>query len=186
MHVAKREAIFISHATPEDNVFTIWLGAKLSALGFEVWADVMCLRGGFDWQRQLEQALREKAVKVLLVANAVSVAKQGVRNEIQLASDVARKIGDREFIIPLRLGAYDAPFLIAQAQYIDFTRGWSQGLAELLVTLSDTYKVPRNDSAGTSIWRELQLLHSAKLQRTPETLERFSRVLNRRGFREAA
>jgi hypothetical protein len=30
-----RRALFISHATPEDNVFTLWLGAKLTALGYE-------------------------------------------------------------------------------------------------------------------------------------------------------
>ena len=43
-----REAIFISHAAPEDNAFTIWLGAKLAAIGDEVWADVLRLK---DWQR---------------------------------------------------------------------------------------------------------------------------------------
>lgn len=35
----ERDVIFISHATPEGNPFTLWLGAKLSALGYEVWAD---------------------------------------------------------------------------------------------------------------------------------------------------
>ena len=55
-----RQAVFISHANPEDNVFTVWLGAKLSALGYEVWADVLRLRGGQDWQRRLEHAIRER------------------------------------------------------------------------------------------------------------------------------
>jgi len=27
---ATREALFISHANPEDNAFTLWLGAKLT------------------------------------------------------------------------------------------------------------------------------------------------------------
>ena len=44
-----------------------WLGAKLTALGYEVWADVMRLRGGSDWSRDLEEALRLRAAKVLLV-----------------------------------------------------------------------------------------------------------------------
>jgi hypothetical protein len=118
--MSERLALFISHATPEDNAFTIWLGAKLSAAGYEVWADVLRLTGGDDWQRKLEDALRNRACKVLLVANQKSVEKQGVRNEIQIASDVARKIGDVRFIIPLKLAPFDAPFLIAHAQYIDF------------------------------------------------------------------
>lgn len=31
--MSERKAIFISHATPEDNPFTLRLGAKLSVLG---------------------------------------------------------------------------------------------------------------------------------------------------------
>lgn len=119
--VSVRPALFISHASPEDNRFVLWLGAKLAALGYEVWADVLRLRGGDDWQRKLEDALRARAAKVLFVANPVSAAKQGVRNEIQIATEVAKKVRDNEFIIPLRLAPYEAPFLIAHAQYIDFS-----------------------------------------------------------------
>jgi hypothetical protein len=31
--LSERPALFISHASPEDNAFTIWLGAKLAAAG---------------------------------------------------------------------------------------------------------------------------------------------------------
>lgn len=165
-----REAIFISHAAPEDNAFTIWLGAKLSALGYEVWADVLRLKGGADWQRKLEHALRHRACKMLLVANPNAVQKQGVRNEIQIASDVARKLRDNAFIIPLRMEPFEAPFLIAHAQYIDFTRGWARGLSELLETLQETYQVPRNTGNGGAIWRDIQLLHAKTLTRQPERL----------------
>lgn len=167
---ADRPALFISHAAPEDNAFTLWLGAKLSAMGYEVWADVLRLRGGDDWQRKLEHALRHRARKVLLVANARAVDKQGVRNEIQIASDVARQIGDTKFVIPLRLAPFDAPFLIAHAQYIDFQRGWAAGLAELLETLDQTYKVPRSTTDNSVIWREIQLLHGRAVAATPERL----------------
>jgi hypothetical protein len=165
-----RPAIFISHAAPEDNAFTLWLGAKLAALGYEVWADVLRLRGGDDWQRKLEHALRHRAAKVLLVANPRAVDKQGVRNEIQIASDVARKIGDQEFIIPLRLAPFEAPFLIAHAQYIDFQRGWAAGLAELLGVLGETYKIPQQESDQSAIWREVQLVHARTVLATPERL----------------
>jgi len=74
--MSERQALFISHASPEDNAFTIWLGAKLAAAGYEVWADVLRLTGGDDWQRKLEDALRNRACKVLLVANQKSVEKQ--------------------------------------------------------------------------------------------------------------
>ena len=89
--MSERQLFSMSHASPEDNAFTIWLGAKLAAAGYEVWADVLRLTGGDDWQRKLEDALRNRACKVLLAANQKSVEKQGVRNEIQIASDVAKK-----------------------------------------------------------------------------------------------
>ena len=56
MTAPTRDAIFISHANPEDNAFTVWLGSRLTAAGYEVWADVLRLRGGQDWQRLLEDA----------------------------------------------------------------------------------------------------------------------------------
>jgi len=58
--MSERQALFISHASPEDNAFTIWLGAKLAAAGYEVWADILRLTGGDDWQRKLEDALRNR------------------------------------------------------------------------------------------------------------------------------
>ena len=167
MTTQEREALFISHASPEDNAFCLWLGAKLAAMGYEVWADVLRLRGGDDWQRKLEDALRNRTSKVLLVANAASVQKQGVRNEIQIASDVSKKIGDAEFIIPLRMSAYEKPFLIAHSQYIDFEKGWSKGLHELLDVLPTP---PAKSASQSAMWRSLQQIHGKSIIETPELL----------------
>ncbi len=168
--MSQRHSLFISHANPEDNEFTIWLGAKLAAEGYDVWADVLRLIGGDDWQRKLEEALREQATKVLLVGTQKAVAKQGVRNEIQIASDVGRKLNDPNFIIPLRLERFEAPFLIAQAQYIDFRQSWAAGLFELLATLETEYHVPRVKTASTAPWVSLQSLHGKQLIQKPEPL----------------
>jgi hypothetical protein len=165
-----REALFISHASPEDNAFTLWLGAKLTALGYEVFADVLRLRGGDDWERILENAIRAKAAKVLLVATPHGVQKQGVRNEITIATQTAKKIGDSEFIVPLRLAPFDAPLQIAHAQYIDFSKGWAQGLSELLALLTEL-KIPRaGDAANAGLWRGVQLKDARAVASTPERL----------------
>ncbi|CUQ67968.1 toll/interleukin-1 receptor domain-containing protein [Candidatus Nitrospira inopinata] len=167
-----RTAIFISHANPEDNEFAIWLGAHLSAAGYEVWADVLKLRGGEDWARKLEKAMRENARKVLLVGTASGVEKQGVRNEIQIASEVARIIRDDAFVIPLRLEPYQSPFQIVQAQFIDFMNGWGQGLSCLLETL-EGYSIPRHESIheeSVQNWRGVQLAKSRTIQQVPQTL----------------
>ncbi len=52
-----RDAIFISHASPDDNAFIVWLGLRLTAVGYEVWADVLRPCGGQDWQRLLDAML---------------------------------------------------------------------------------------------------------------------------------
>ena len=173
MPTLTRNAVFISHANPEDNAFTIWLGARLTAAGYEVWADVFRLRGGQDWQRVLENALRNKTCKFLLVGTKHGVQKQGVRNEIQIACEVAKKVGDKEFVIPLRLTKFEAPFSIVHAQYIDFERGWADGLAELLETLELTAIIPRkcnSNSETMDYWKQVHLRYSQSLAPVSETL----------------
>lgn len=169
MSEAERRGLFISHATPEDNHFVRWLGAKLTAMGYEVWADVMCLNGGDDWSRKLEDALRNRAAKVLLVCTPSGLDKQGVRNEIQMASDTARKLGDKTFIVPLRLEQYDAPFLVAQTQYINFKTGWTKGLAELSELLRDM-QIPRGKPSAMEAWLDAQSAGADKLIQRSEPL----------------
>jgi hypothetical protein len=167
----QRTAIFISHATPEDNAFVRWLGAKLSVLGYEVWADLFALHGGSDWSRKLEDALRHRALKMLLVCTPDGLEKQGVRNEIEIATAVGKSISDLEFIVPLRLASYDAPFRIAHLQYIDFSHGWVGGFIELSELLSANKAIPRTD-AGKALdeWLSDQTSGAAKLIKRTEYL----------------
>lgn len=169
MTTEQRTAIFISHATPEDNHFVRWLGARLTAMGFEVWADVMRLHGGVDWARELESALRKRAVKMLLVCTPSGLDKQGVRNEIEMATNLARQLGDESFIIPLRLDSYEAPFRIAHAQYIDFKGGWARGLTELTELLRDK-AVPRGQAGAMDVWLATHADGADRLLRKPEPL----------------
>lgn len=165
-----RNALFISHATPEDDAFVRWLGAKLTAIGYEVWADIFGLRGGADWAREIEGALQNRAIKMLLVCTPEGLEKQGVRNEIEIASQLAKDIGDREFIIPLRLKPYHPHFRIAQAQYVDFSRSWANGLAELMGLLADNKAIPRMAFRPMDKWNATQKIGAAKLVRKKEYL----------------
>lgn len=169
-NASERNALFISHATPEDNAFVRWLGAKLTALGYEVWADVMRLRGGLDWSRELEDALRQRAAKVLVVCTLTGMNKQGVRNEIEMASNIANKLGDKEFIIPLRLENYEAPFRIAHIQYVDFKRSWSQGFVELAELLEQFPAIRKEPNRSTEAWLEGQRSGASRLINRKEWL----------------
>lgn len=188
METSDRTALFISHANPEDNAFARWLGAKLAAMGYQVWADVMNLHGGADWARDLENALRKQATKMLLVSNPGAFKKQGVRNEIQIGSDVGRNISDPHFIVPLRLAPYEPPFLIAQSQYIDFSASWAAGLAELLDTLANVYNVPRGAPSSMAAWHHAQSVGAATLinrwERLPSNWLRFIELPERVRFFE--
>lgn len=170
METPSREALFISHATPEDIAFARWLGAKLAAMGYEVWADVMRLHGGADWSRELEEALRKRAIKMLLVCTPAGMDKQGVRNEIEISAGLAGALNDREFIIPLRLQPYEAPFRIVQAQYVDFSRSWATGLAELVDLLVNVHKIPRHPGRPMEDWLAAQSVGATRLVQHPERL----------------
>jgi hypothetical protein len=154
---AMREMLFISHASPEDNAFTLWLGAKLTALGYVVFADILRLRGGDDWERILEDAIRNKAAKVLLVATPHGVQKLGVRNEITLAVQTAKKIGDDAFVVPLRLAPFESQFQIAHAQYVDFSKSWVTGLADLLALINEFGIRRIRDENHAELWRSVHL-----------------------------
>lgn len=167
---SSRQGIFLSHATPGDNAFVLWLGVKLSALGYDVWADIFRLKGGDDWERLLEDAIRNKAAKFLVAANPQSVERQGVRNEIKIAVETGKKIGDDSFIVPLRMADYQSPYLVIYAQWIDFKESWAVGLKSLVETL-EASGVPRpGTTERTAFWAELQLGQSRALTVGPEEL----------------
>jgi len=136
---SRRTSLFISRANPEDNAFTIWLGGRLGAFGYDVWADVLKLVGGFDWQRRLEDALHNKLGKHLLVGTPDAISKRLVRNEVQIAYKVSKTLKDDEFIIPLRLNEFYPSLHITHAQYSNFENRWSEGLSELIEALEKTY-----------------------------------------------
>ena len=165
----QRTAVFISHATPEENHFVRWLGAKLTAMGYEVWADVMRLQGGDDWTRKLEDALRNRTLKMLLVCTPTGLKKQGVRNEIQIGSDLSKKLGDSAFIIPLRLEDFEPPLLTAHLQYINFKNNWVDGLAEL-TELLNAQDIPHGQPGPMQTWLNLHAEGASRLIQKTEPL----------------
>lgn len=165
-----REALFISHANPENNAFARWLGAKLAAMGYEVWADVMRLHGGADWSRDLEAALRKRAIKLLVVCTPLSMDRDGVRNEVEIGFNLVGELNDPEFIIPLRLAPYQPHFRIAHIQYIDFSHSWADGLAELVELLVNNDKIPRRSGRPMEDWLTAQSAGATRLVQKQERL----------------
>lgn len=82
---------------------------------------------------------------MLLCCRDATLAGEGVQEEIGIASDLVKELSDPKFIIPLRLESFKKLFGIGELQYIDFVRGWADGLGKLLDTLKQQ-KVPRDPS----------------------------------------
>lgn len=170
-----RDTIFVCHATPDDNDFVRWLGARLTGHGYKVWADMFGLKGGMPFWNTIEDALREHAIKVIYVVSAASVdpARRGVRNELSVADAVGKSIDDPAFIIPVRIDDVafsDLPILVHQLNGIDFSRGWGGKLLELLDTL-ETQKVRRSDeeqSEAFERWRQDATRTGASVTKEPE------------------
>lgn len=72
-----RDTIFISHATPEDNEFSIWIASRLEMLGYKTWIDKDGLLGGERFWATLQKAI-ESSIKVLFVYSKNIVTKDGL------------------------------------------------------------------------------------------------------------
>lgn len=148
-----RKLIFISHANPADNDFTTWLGSRLSAMGFKVWADLHDLKGGSKHWKEIEEKIREEAVKVLVVTSRASRNAEGVDNEINIARGIEKELSLQDFIIQLKID--DLPYtqlppVLNNRLAISFEGNWGEGLQKLTKQF-DGEKIPKDSSGPTSI-----------------------------------
>src|ERR1700751_5068241 len=99
----QRDTLFLSHANPEDNEFTLWLALQLANEGYRVWCDLTKLLGGEVFWDNIEEAIKTRAVKVLYVLSRVSNAKDGPLKELHFAQGIAKKEKLKDFVIPLHI-----------------------------------------------------------------------------------
>jgi len=166
-----RDVLFISKATPGDNEFALWLAPRLEAAGYTVFADILSLDGGTRWRKDVTGTLQNRAVKMLLCCRDSTLASDGVQEEIGIASDLAKQLDDPKFIIPLRLEPYKKLFGIGELQYVDFTRGWAEGLIKLLDTLRRQRVRP--DASSVRInpdWENFRRRGATPIKDEPERL----------------
>lgn len=169
-----KDTIFISHATPEDNAFTRWLGSKLELAGYKVWHDLARLKGGDLFWEKIEAAIRNDSFRFLAVVSKVAVNKAGVKDEWAVAATIEKSLPG--FVIPVRIDDYDFqlfPITIHRKNAIDFANGWHKGLTSLLDTLEEA-ATPRVSSPDPGIVRHwLAEMKDGAILRTehPEKLD---------------
>jgi hypothetical protein len=168
---SQRTVVFISKATPGDDEFALWLAPRMEAAGYEVFADILSLEGGTRWRKEITSTLQNRAIKMLLCCSDETLARDNVQEEIGIGLDLAKQLPDPKFIIPLRIRPYKKVLGIGELQYVDFVRGWAEGLNNLLETLK-RQKV-RGNPAITKIspnWEAFRRRSAIPLLNEPERL----------------
>ena len=152
-----RDILFISHATPEDNDFTVWLASRLQADGFEVWIDKHALIGGEKFWQEIDLTIRHKASKVLLVYSQnicfqkqPGNLKEGIEKEKSLAESIAKTNGLKDFLILLNIDGSDYNLFIGadMLNQIPFYENWAVGYSQLLKKFDKEDIAPKNAPVG--------------------------------------
>lgn len=143
-----KDLIFISHANPEDNDFAIWLASQLNNAGYNVWLDENKFKGGNSMWDIIQSTIRNKAIKFIAVISSHS-SKEGVKDEISYAVNIAKENNYNDFILPIRLQKVEIPIELNRKMYLDFSDNWQKGLLQLIEFLEE-HKVPRTQIVSKS------------------------------------
>src|ERR1700693_5642446 len=170
-----RDMVFISHANPEDNDFSRWLALQLANDGYGVWCDLTKLLGGENFWKDAEEAIRSRTIKFLYVLSRTSNTKDGPRNELQIAKNIARADQSlHDFVIPLHVDALphgEINVLLTSLNAISFERSWAKGYSQLVEVL-ERETVPMNANFGpasVSTWWRGQFSANRGVSQKPET-----------------
>jgi hypothetical protein len=149
----QRTKIFIGHANPEDNDFTLWLNAKLQNEGYDVICDLTFLIGGEeDYWKSLQNVLEKGCLKYLLVLSKTTFTKQGVIDEWEQVRGISKKYNLTDFIYILKID--DVPFDVRIGTKVynqfRFDESWAQGLKKLIIKLFKD-NVPKNEKLSLTI-----------------------------------
>ncbi|WP_413992431.1 TIR domain-containing protein [Labrys okinawensis] len=167
---ANRDVLFVAK-TRQDDEFALWLAPKLEAEGYNIFADILTLEPGDRWRKERSQALRNRAIKILLLCRDTSLTTSEIQDDISMGGELAEELGDKRFIIPLRLEPYKKVHGIGDAIHIDFVRGWAEGFQGLLDTLK-RQGVPKRagDPQIHPNWETFRRRSAIPLQDEPERL----------------
>jgi hypothetical protein len=153
---ATRETVFISHAAPEDNEFSVWLASKLALAGYKVWVDRQRLRGGDDFWDDIDRVLRNESTKQIVVFSR-HVSKLGVKKELAIGGIVATRLKDPKFMIAIRADDVDwgdAPPEFVRGNILNAHPNWSDCLSPLFEALEES-AVPKRPGPDSDTLKTL-------------------------------
>src|ERR1700752_2466117 len=83
-----RDHLFISYAG-EDWPFVEWLALRLKAEGYKGWCDRFKLLGGESYPKDIDEAIKNRTIRLLAVLSRYSVQKPNPLKERTLALNLA-------------------------------------------------------------------------------------------------
>lgn len=131
----KRDTIFIGHANPEDDEFTLWLRSKLINEGYKVECDLTFLTGGEnDFWKSLQDLLEQGTVKYLLVFSKHAFLKQGVIEEWEQVKAIGTKNRLQDFRLVCKVDdvSFSERIGLNVMNHLRFDKDWGFGLKQLL------------------------------------------------------
>jgi hypothetical protein len=154
----KQRRAFISYSRTNKE-FATKLAKGLRSAGYPIWFDLMDIPTGSRWDDEVEKALRECSVFMIILTPA-SIASENVKDEIGYAIDHGKRI------LPVLLENCEVPLRLRRFQYVDFTtKSFEEGFEsakELLGDLIDEASVPAPARTSTV---ENQMTVKAKYER---------------------
>ena len=134
----KQRRAFISYSRTNKD-FAVKLTKGLRSAGYPVWFDQFDIPTGSRWDDEVEKALRECSIFMIILTPA-SISSENVKDEIGYAIDHGKRI------VPVLLESCDVPLRLRRFQYVDFTsKSFDEGFEsakELLGDLVDESSVP--------------------------------------------
>jgi hypothetical protein len=109
----KQRKTFLSYSRVNKD-FAIKLARELKSEGFDIWLDLLDIPAGSRWDREIEKALRECEIFMVILTPA-SIESENVLDEIGFAMDGKKRL------LPVLLEKCEIPFRLKRIQYIDFT-----------------------------------------------------------------
>lgn len=175
-----RNTLFISHATPEDNEFAIWLASRLEMLGYNIWIDKEKLLGGETFWQTIQNVIKNDTIKFLLVysdniCDKSGNLKDGINKELLYAESIAKNENIKDFIIPLNISkiySYNNFIGANVLVHIPFSDNWAAGFNQLIEKLelsSVPLEIIQNNLSFTE-WYENNYHHDYKVIEKREQL----------------
>jgi len=113
MAIEKQRKTFLSYSRINQD-FAKRLAKELKSEGFDLWFDQMDIPAGARWDREVERALKECEIFMIIMTPA-SVDSENVLDEIGYAIDTGKQF------LPVLLENCEVPFRLRRFQYVDFT-----------------------------------------------------------------